>query len=257
MATQSIENRSSGKRIFGKSSLRSAIASIYRNKGVQAIIHASVALSGRDRRRMRQYFRDHSVLKLQIGSGLNERSDWLNTNWYPIKPIGQKSVFLDACRRFPFEDNKFDYISSEHMIEHVSYLGGFNMLQECFRVLRPGGRIRIATPDFDFLIKLLAPELSELERAYIAWSAKLFLPPHQPHTALAVVNNFVRDWGHKFIYDRATLEDALRRVGFVDIKSFAINESDDSVLRGIENPARLPEGFLQLESMTYEAVKPL
>ena len=75
-------------------------------------------------------------------------------------------------------------------------------------------------------------------------------------TALSVVNNFVRAWGHTFIYDEATLAASMRAAGFVDIKPFKILESDTHELRGLENIGRMEDGFLQLETMTLQGTKP-
>jgi predicted SAM-dependent methyltransferase len=55
-----------------------------------------------------------------------------------------------------FEDNTFDYIFSEHMIEHVDHDGAVAMLRECYRVLKPGGTICMATPDLAVIVGLLA-----------------------------------------------------------------------------------------------------
>ena len=67
-------------------------------------------------------------------------------------------------------NNSLDYIFSEHMIEHVSYEQGASMLRECYRTLKPGGRLRLATPDYTFLHELYASEKSDLQLNYIKWS---------------------------------------------------------------------------------------
>ena len=71
-----------------------------------------------------------------------------------------------------------------------------------------------------------------------------------------MINNYVRNWGHHFIYDRETLKLALTRAGFVDIVFCSLNESDSADLRGLENEARQPEGFLAMETMVVEGRKP-
>jgi hypothetical protein len=71
------------------------------------------------------------------------------------------------------------------------------------------------------------------------------------------INNYVRDWGHKFIYDKPTLAASLQAVGFVDVVDFKIRESHDPVLQNLEADFRMKPGHLQLESMTLEAVKPV
>ncbi len=189
--------------------------------------------------------------KLHIGCGHHPLPGWLNTDVSPEPGV----TALDATQPFPFPDGAFSRIFSEHVIEHVPFEGGAAMLRECFRVLSPGGRIRISTPSFAFLLGLLHPPLGELQRAYVAWATGLFYPAEQP-SALLVVNNFVRAWGHQLIYDEPTLVALLRRAGFTDVAAFELGRSDDPELRDLENHERLPPGFLQLETMTLEATRP-
>lgn len=209
-------------------------------------------LTARDERYVRDYLANHPVAKLQIGAGKNLREGWLNTNWYPV---ANSAVFLNATKPFPMPDACFDYAYSEHVIEHVPEPGGANMIRETFRVLKPGGKFRLSTPDIGFLVRLLEPNPTELEERYIRWAG---VPTHgsSAPTALSVVNLFVREWGHQFIYDEATLAESMRAAGFVDVKPFKVLESDDPELQGLENIERMEEGFLQLETMTLQGTKP-
>src|ERR1051326_5853954 len=92
---------------------------------------------------LKRYIGSHQVRKLQIGAGPIALPGWLGTDLWPTKSI----IFLDATKRFPIGDHTFDYIHSEHMIEHLSWVEGQFMLQECRRILKPGGTIRVGTPD--------------------------------------------------------------------------------------------------------------
>lgn len=235
------------------SRFNSLARNLYREPVIQRAMRQG--RKGRDAAQVEAYLAANPVRRLQIGAGKNLREGWLNTNWYPLEPGGDGTIFLDATERFPLPDASFDYIFSEHMIEHVPYAGGQAMLAECFRVLRPGGTLRIATPDMAFLVDLLKPRLSKLQRDYIAWAGEHFLPAGVPATPLTVVNNFVRDWGHVFIYDKAALTASLEQAGFADVTEWAVGESDDPELTGIDHPQRMPEGFLALESMIFQAVK--
>ncbi len=234
----------------------SVAKNIYHNPLIQGALRESIKVIGRDRLTISRYLKSNPVRRLQIGAGANIRPGWLNTNWYPILLFARQSVFLDATKRFPLPDASFDYIFSEHMIEHVPYDGGLAMLRECLRVLKPGGKLRIATPDMAFVVDLLNPQRTPQQEAYIKWAAASFLPADIPATPISVVNNFVRDWGHVYIYDKATLADSLEKAGFVGITPFKVSESDDPELAGIDNCGRMPDGFMQLESMTFQASKP-
>ena len=56
-----------------------------------------------------------------------------------------RGVQADACASLPFHDGAFDVVVSMEGIEHFENQTGF--LRECARVLRPGGRLVITTPN--------------------------------------------------------------------------------------------------------------
>ena len=86
------------------------------------------------------YLAGHPVRRLHIGCGPHLLDGWLNADY---EPRARSVLCLDATCRFPLPSNSFDTVFSEHMIEHVPHAGGAVMLSEIFRVLRPGGRVRI------------------------------------------------------------------------------------------------------------------
>jgi len=188
---------------------------------------------------------------LQIGAGFNILPGWLNMD---LEPQAGRSFFLDATRPFPIPDNSLDFIFSEHTIEHIPYAGGRAMLAECYRVLRPGGVVRISTPNLRTLVGMLDRQ-SETEAAWLKWQHETFAKWAPRPDPVFIVNNFVRDWGHQFIYDERALREAMELAGFFDTKKCALNESDHAQLRGLENESRMAPGFLKLETMTFEGTK--
>ena len=120
------------------------------------------------RRRFLQYLKRVEEVKLQIGCGTNLLDGWFNTGislkecWY--------GAYLDAGKPFPFSDSTFDYIFSEHLFEHLTYKQGLNMLKECYRVLKPGGVMRLATPDLRFLLGLYQDPEKLINKAYMVYS---------------------------------------------------------------------------------------
>jgi predicted SAM-dependent methyltransferase len=189
---------------------------------------------------------------LHIGCGTHFLPGWLNTDY---EPTSRDMIQLDATRQFGFKDNSFDFVFSEHMIEHISFSAGSFMLRECYRVLRPEGRIRISTPDLAFVLNLYASEKSDLQKRYIQWFTTRFGVPEA--NAAFVINQFVRFWGHQFIYDEKTLSAALSQAGFIKIVKCNLQESESEALCNLENETRMPKGFLRLETLTIEAMKPL
>lgn len=62
-----------------------------------------------------------------------------------IKNIPISKVDLEN-EKLPFEDNFFDVVFSKSVIEHMRTPDNF--IKECYRVLKPGGRIILMTPDW-------------------------------------------------------------------------------------------------------------
>ena len=225
--------------------------------GKQSIINHlpdSVFKSGFWRgRQIKAYMDTHEVVKLQIGCGPNQIPGWLNTD-VNIVCCKRGAMYLDAGERFPFPDDSIDYIYSEHLFEHLDYAQAVNMLEECHRVLKPSGSIRIATPDFRFLVNLYLHPEDPLHQRYIQWSGpgQGDWPP-VPETALHIVNKFHTAWGHRIIYDRETLENLLKEHGFKNIRSCDIGKSTIPAFENIEGHFKyMPYDFYQLETMILE-----
>jgi len=194
--------------------------------------------------------RDHWT-KLQLGAGPNLLEGWLNTDLQTSRDV----LFVDATQRLPFPDGQFEYVFTEHMIEHLPFRQGCRMLAEINRVLRGRGKLRIATPDFSFLLRLCREDITPQEQEYVAWATKTFCPG-LPVCAVSVVYNFLRDWGHKYIYNQTTLSQALSECGFGDILRCEVGHSNDPELCGLERHGTLiGEGNNRLETMVLEATK--
>ena len=206
------------------------------------------------------YLKTNDVTKLQIGCGTNILEGWLNTDLYFSK---NAVAYLDAGKPFPFPDAAFDFIYSEHMFEHLKFAQGMNMLGECFRVLKPGGDIRLATPDLGFLIKLYSEPDSELHERYIRWATDTFVPEvseyfkDEKYSAAFVVNNFFRDWGHEVLYNYQGLESLQRKHGFIEIAQKEVGESEIALFKSLEKHGEIiPSEFNTLETIVVEAKKP-
>jgi predicted SAM-dependent methyltransferase len=206
-------------------------------------------------RRIAAYLRDHPIRKLQLGTGSNVYDGWLNTDVSDFKRKNEV-VYLDARQPFPLPDAAFDFVFSEHMIEHVTYADGLHCLRECGRVLRPGGRIRIATPSVDRLIPLYGDDLSDVQRRYIRWSIDTFVDDADAYLPGFVLNNMFRNFEHRFLYDGATLRHALESAGFVDVEEWPVGESAEPQLVGLERHMRAAAEFNELETLVLEARRP-
>jgi predicted SAM-dependent methyltransferase len=203
-----------------------------------------------------EYLANPGPHKLELGAGENGKSGWLSTDLVEHKnPNGTFTHGLNVTKPFPIGDETFDYVYSEHMIEHIDFRSSIFMLKECFRILKAGGVIRIVTPSIEFLLRVLSPNRSIFEQTYVEWSVKNFVPEAFGYTDAFFLNNFMRAWGHRFIFDKKTLYRVLQDAGFGKIIDCKIGLSKHGPLSNLEFQERLPCGFLALESMIIEAQK--
>jgi predicted SAM-dependent methyltransferase len=204
-------------------------------------------------RKISTYISSHDVRKLQIGSGKGPIAGWLSTD---INPTSKDIVYLNATKKFPFPDGSFDYISCEHMIEHVSWREGLFMLRECRRILKSGGIIRISTPDLAVLVKMYSKNTNtKIENQYVKWITDNFIGGVNVYKPSFVLNAAFRCWGHIFLYDEELLRTGLQDAGFKNINRVSVGDSTHVALRGIERHGNVlgSEDLNKFETMVFEA----
>ena len=220
---------------------------------------AALALRGMSQPRraaqIRSYIDEHSVRRLRIGAGTHSDPGWLCSD---LIPLSKGIVFMDATKALPLPDNSFDFIVSEHMIEHLDLPSGKFMLAECRRVLRAGGVLRIATPDLERVMRCALPEneIDEESREYIAIVNRdnPNVPEDEKDNPAYMINRVVRAWGHQFLYDETTLRHLLAEEGFHDIVRCQIGESEHPDLVGVErHHEAIGERHNYLETLVLEA----
>lgn len=233
--------------------------------GIAAFISVPIGLAGAYGVKAAQshflisnYLRSHAVKKLQIGAGGSKGfDDWLNTD---IEPQSGEA-YLDATKRFPIPDGVLSYVFSEQVFEHLSYRDGLAMLRECHRTLKPGGKIRITTPNLLKLIQLFQDAKTDEMHTYIDGTISGgYWPEPLPRTVspeCVILNYELKSFGHQFVYDPKTLRQSLELTGFQAIKEFAPGASDDPQLAGIDVRHKASVHVRNdYETMVFEATRP-
>ncbi len=87
---------------------------------------------------------------LNIGCGNHFLSDWENLDFEPKNSSVRK---WDIRRGLPCPDEHFDLVYSSHVLEHLSSAEVEKLIQECRRVLRPGGTLRVVVPDLEAMAR--------------------------------------------------------------------------------------------------------
>jgi predicted SAM-dependent methyltransferase len=85
---------------------------------------------------------EREPLILNLGSGKRPMADAINMDCNPENP--DVSIVGNIEERLPFDDNTFDVVYAQHILEHVHNLP--YVLSEVHRVCRNGGRVKIEAP---------------------------------------------------------------------------------------------------------------
>ena len=102
---------------------------------------------------------DQTMKLLNVGCGSTFHPAWINIDLVPSDPSVKQ---FDIRKGIPFPNDYFEAVYSSHMIEHLRPQEAEILLTEAVRVAKPGGVVRLATPDLERMVK---DYLDALERA--------------------------------------------------------------------------------------------
>jgi predicted SAM-dependent methyltransferase len=171
--------------------------------------------------------RSGEPLRIQIGSGSNRLSGWLNTDL-----TKQGEYFLNASDLRVIPDGSVDVIYAEQIVEHLELHEAAGFLKQAFGKLKKRGIIRISTPDLQELASNYA-ERTDLNESLVRMMLDKGNNSHGDH-ASASLNVWFYSWGHKFIFDEPTLTDLMKASGFSNIKRFEVGKSDRPEFSDVE-----------------------
>ena len=188
--------------------------------------------------------------KLNLGCGRNPLAGWTNIDGGDGKRYGApeddvvvKLDIFSALAEIP--SDSVGYITSEQFFEHFDRHEGHRLLGEWCRVLRPGGVVRILTPDLEKEVLIYLNKLEGLD-----WDATVL--PHRyrhiretsdPYGKLIegekympsmLLNNGMHMDGHKYLYDFETIKHSMELAGLTQVTRVAYGESEHDALRGID-----------------------
>jgi predicted SAM-dependent methyltransferase len=197
---------------------------------------------------LRRYLVSSEVPCLQIGSGGRAKTGWLNSD------LIAGDIYLDLSRLLPIPDGSFAYVFGEHVIEHLSERAGYRLLDQLHRILRPGGVLRLTTPDLRKCISLYEDRNAVVSHAeYARYLDAVTGKRHE--RACQVFNDLMHRWGHRYIYDEEDLRAKLIAAGFREVTRREPGQSPHEALRGLESHAGA-DWVNQAEAMCLEAARP-
>jgi predicted SAM-dependent methyltransferase len=147
---------------------------------------------------------------LNVGCGPNIFENFINLDydWTP-----KIDICWDITRKpYPLNANSLEGVFTEHCLEHISFEDCEKNLREFYRMLKPGGTLRIVVPDGELYIDIYERRKNG-EQIYMPYEKEEGYP-----TPMARMNGIFRNHGHQFIYDFETFRFLLGRAGFRNVK---------------------------------------
>ena len=205
--------------------------------------------------RLARQIQELKIDRLHVGCGNVWLAGWLNIlyerrqEYGRVKDINGTFVLnYNLLKPWPIAPSSIQFIAGSHFIEHLDLNDGIKFVQESFRVLKIGGRIRLSCPDLELYA-----------RNYVNNNQKFFDQPlirewctfkaAQTPGQIFIAKAYDSGGAHKWFYDFASLKDILARAGFTEIKKVSRVEGRVPDLEKLEPPPR------ELETLYVEAVK--
>jgi predicted SAM-dependent methyltransferase len=179
-------------------------------------------------RLQRALAKDGKPRRFELGSN-RRRPGWLVTNasW-------RARYFLDAAQPWPVDAGSVDLVFADNVIEHLTLDQGRAALRHAHAALRPGGTIRLATPDIEAAARLYLGEDEERAAAVLGMHRQRGrIADHQVDLLRVPFTEFGHHLG--YLYDEASLGAELKRAGFHDIRRCDTGQSEVPALRNLEN----------------------
>jgi predicted SAM-dependent methyltransferase len=175
--------------------------------------------------------------KLNLGCGGNILDGWENHD-----------ADLDISKVLPYENKSIDLIFAEHVCEHLTTPDVVMFFNECYRILKDGGIVRIAVPS---VVKIL----NNVDDKYLRWFGNSgFGHP----TKRSAVQSILLNHGHLSAWDHSILGACLFAAGFDEdkIRPFMVGDSTTKELCGVEGHGKvIGEHNNEIETIVMEAIK--
>jgi len=85
-------------------------------------------------------------MKLNLGAGHRNPKDFCNID---NRPEVEPDLVCDVIAGLPFDDNSIDMVLAQDFLEHIPITETVGVIEEIFRVLKPGGTFESLTPSTD------------------------------------------------------------------------------------------------------------
>lgn len=203
---------------------------------------------------IRKYLKKNQKRFLHLGCGKTLVPGWLNADRF----APEADIYMNASSKWPFSDQCFDLIYTEHMLEHIKVDRIPFVLSEMHRTLKKNGALRITVPDLEifckkyvekddsFFAEVIQKYQGRMSNSTKEWKKYWLIRTNGGAFMTRAVQRFYK---HRFMYDFETLSSCLKEIGFSKVtkQTFQVGE--------FAQAAVLDQSDRAWETLYVEAVK--
>lgn len=174
---------------------------------------------------VRRLNKEHGEIWLNVAAGSQKGTN----GWLTLDVSPGCDIYWDLRYGIPFPNERVSKIYASHFMEHLSYPDGQGFLDECLRVLKPGGTISLAVPNARLYLE-----------AYVNKTPIESFLKYEPavnHTTRIDCVNYMAymDDHHKYMFDEENLVHILKAKGFKNARLRAFDPKLDLQMRDYES----------------------
>lgn len=103
---------------------------------------------------------------LNLGCGRRFHPEWTNVDF---TETGEGVIAHNLTKDIPCDNESFDVIYHSHLLEHFTKTQARRLIQECYRVLKPGNTLRVVIPDLEQITKAYIHALEHIRIDSTKW----------------------------------------------------------------------------------------
>jgi len=168
---------------------------------IMRIIRAEPPINSAPPKSIQDFPRD-----LHLGCGGRRAPGMCNVD---ITPQPSVDIIDNVMLLKAFPDNWATSMYACHVLEHFSHTESVEVLKTWFRVLAPGGTIRISVPDIDRIVKIYAKNWDHFQK-----------DGHSPWVGLLYGGQTDQYDFHKTGWNFCWMAHIMRGIGFVDMQEY-------------------------------------
>ena len=179
------------------------------------------------RGKIKNILSNKSTICVELGAGEKKGTG----DWITLDMSTKCDVFWDLRNGIPFPDKSVKKIYSSHLFEHLTFNEGQLLLDECMRVLAPGGTFSICVPNARLYIEAyFKPDSIDKNKFFD------HKPAYNNTSNIDAINYMAyMDGHHKYMFDEENLIQILKIKGFKNVKPRNYDPELDRLERDFES----------------------